>query len=110
MINDFIIKAQKENNQLYILLDGIFMKSEMELIMYLIKKEIRKLKPCFEVSIDIHNMDSGALSVELQFLKFRKILKLMGAGTIKFVGLSNIFVQNEHQNGGDYSHENEWFF
>jgi len=110
MINDFIVKAQKDNNQLYVLLDGIFMKSEIDLAFQLIKNEIKKLEPGYKVLIDIQNLDAGTSALELKFNKYRKMLKLMGAGTVKFLGLSSLFTQNKVEIGGDYSYENEWFF
>ena len=109
MINDFVVKAQSENNQLYVLLDGIFMKSEIELTLYLIKKEIQKLQPGFKVLIDIQNLDIGNSSLELKFHKYKKMLRLMGAKSVKFIGLGSLFAQNQYQIGGDYSHENEWY-
>jgi len=110
MINDFVVQAQKDNNQLYVLLDGIFMKSEIELTLYLIKNEILKLKPGFKALIDIQNLDTGDSTIEMNFNKYKKILRLMGARSIRFMGLSSLFVQNQYQNGGDYSYENEWYF
>ena len=110
MINDFIVKAQKDNNQLYVLLDGVFMKSEIDLAFQLIKNEIQKLKPGYKVLIDIQNLDAGVFAFEFKFNKYRKMLKLMGAGTVKFLGLSSLFTQNRVETGGDYSYENEWYF
>ena len=109
MINSFIVKAQQEDNQLYVLLDGIFMKSEIDLALYLMKNEIQKLKPGYEVLIDIQNLDSEASTLEGKFNKYKKLLKLMGAGSIRFLGLSSFLAQYSYQNGGDYSYENEWF-
>jgi len=110
MINDFIVEAQKKNNRLYVLLDGIFMKSEIDLALCLMKNEIRKLKPGFEVIIDIQKMNTGLSPMSFSFNKYRKLLRLMGAGSIQFLGLSHFFGEYEYQNGGYYPHENEWFF
>ena len=110
MINNFVVKAQLKSNQLQIFLDGIFMKSEIELTLYLIKTEIQKLSPGFKVLIDINNLDAGNLILEYKFNRYRKILRLMGASSVRFVGLSPLHKQNTLQNGGDYSYENEWFF
>jgi len=110
MINDFIVEAQKENNRLYVLLDGIYMKSEIDLALYLMKNEIRKLKPGFEVIIDIQNMDTGSSAMNLNFNKYRKLLRLMEPGTLRFKDLNHLFGEYEYQNGGYYPHENEWFF
>ncbi len=110
MINEFIVKAQKDNNQLFVLLDGIFMKSEIDLAFQLIKKEIKKLEPGYKVLIDIQNLDAGNSSFEFKFNKYRRILRLMGAGTVKFLGLSSLFTQNKLETGGDYSYKNEWYF
>ena len=110
MINDFIVKAQKDNNQLYVLLDGVFMKSEIDLAFQLIKNEIQKLNPGYKVLIDIQNLDAGASAFEFKFYKYRKMLRLMGAGNVKFLGLSSLFTQNRVETGGDYSYENEWYF
>jgi hypothetical protein len=110
MINDFVVQAQKENNQLYVLLDGIFMKSEIDLTLYLVKREILKLKPGFKALIDIQNLDTGNFKIEIDFNKYKKMLRLMGAKSVRFMGLSSLFIQNQYQNGGDYSFENEWYF
>ena len=67
MINNFVVRAFTEKNQLKVLLDGVFMKSEFELALYLAKKEIRKLKPGFEVLIDIKNMHSAQYENEWFF-------------------------------------------
>lgn len=110
MINDFIVEAKKKNNQLYVLLDGIFMKSEIDLALCLMKKEIRKLKSGFEVIIDIQKMNTGLSPMSFNFSKYRKLLRLMGAGSVQFLGLSHFFEEHRYQNGGYYPHENEWFF
>ncbi|MGD2036150.1 MAG: hypothetical protein PVF73_13885 [Bacteroidales bacterium] len=110
MINNFVIESHKEGNRLSVVLDGIFMKSEIELAIYLMKKEIRKLSPGFDVDIDIHNMDVNLSPHQLKVRKYRKILKLMGAGSVRFVGLSYLMAEPVHESGGDYSYENEWFF
>jgi hypothetical protein len=110
MINDFIVQAQKDNNQLYVLLDGTFMKSEIDLAFQLIKNEIQKLEPGYKVLIDIQNLDAGNSVLETKFNKYRKMLRLMGAETVKFLGLSSLFTHNKIEAGGDYSYENEWFF
>ncbi len=110
MINDFVVEALRKDNRLHVLLDDIFMKSEIDLTLHLVKNEIEKLKPGFEVLIDIKNMDSENTSLELKFNKYKKILQLMGAGSVRFIGLSYLLAQNRLQIGGDYSYKNEWFF
>ena len=110
MINDFIVKAQTDENQLYVLLDGVFMKSEIDLAFQLIKSEIRKLKPGYKVLIDIQKLDTQESVVDFKINKYRKMLKLMGAGMVNFLGLSSLYAQNNADFGGDYSYQNEWYF
>lgn len=110
MINKFIVKAQKENNQLYVLLDGFFMKSEIDLTLFLAKNEIQKLDPGYKVLIDIQNLDTRVSKLETKLNKYKKMLIQMGAGSVIFLGLSSLFTYYKYEDGGYYSYENEWIF
>ena len=109
MINDFIVKALPDKNQLKITLDGYFMKSELELALHLAKKESRKLKQGFDILIDIQNLHSPVNSMDISFSKVKRILGILGGGKMHFAGLNYEIEKPVYENVGFYPDENEWF-
>ncbi len=59
MITNFTVKASREKNDLLIAMDGFFMKSEVELVLHLAKKECKKLIPGFSMSFDIQHFNTS---------------------------------------------------
>jgi len=110
MINDFIIQAISGENILKIVLNGFFMKSEIELAIYLARIESFKLKPEFHVLMDSKNLRVAQKNFTLSFHKMKKILTLFGAGSLQFVEPDPIFAEQKYHTVGLYSYENEWFF
>lgn len=84
------------------------MKSEIELAFYLIKNESKKLNPGYEVLVDIKNLHSSNHRLGISFGKIKKMLKLMGSGELRFIGLNYAIARQMEKNGGIYSYENEW--
>lgn len=69
MINAFVVKAVPSSNILKVVLDGIFMKSEVELALHLIKIEKLKLKEGFNTIIDLSNFQSKG--IEFRSIHYR---------------------------------------
>jgi hypothetical protein len=111
MINSFIVKAVPEKNQLKVILDGFFMKSEVELAMHLAKRESKKLKKGYNVLIDITKFHSSEKVFSGNYGRIQHLLKMMGSGDLKFIGMNyNILAETNYANVGFYPYENEWFF
>ena len=108
MINTFIVKSCTERNELQIILDGFFMKSELELAVHLAKRESEKLKKGFEVKLNLRNFHSSEYIVETYLIKMKKILSLAGCGSFNYIGYAPARLAIEI--GGFYPYENEWFF
>jgi hypothetical protein len=109
MINDFMVKAFPEKNQLKISLDGYFMRSELELALHLAKRESKKLRKGFDILIDIQNMKSPVNAMDISFSKLKRILGVLGGGRMMFAGINFALEHETHQNVGLYPNENEWF-
>jgi hypothetical protein len=107
MINDFLVKAFPEKNQLKIILDGYFMQWELELALYLAKKESKKLQRGFNVVIDIREMETPLKNMEIHFGKIKRILKMLGSASLEFVGVDYTFKRSLFENVGFYAYENE---
>lgn len=84
LMNHFLIQADIEKNILRIILDGFFVKSEIELAFYLLRIEKRKLVPGYDAFVDIDNLRYVNTEVNITKSKMKKILKLSGAGKIQF--------------------------
>jgi hypothetical protein len=110
MINNFIVKAIPEKNQLKVILDGFFMKSEIELAMHLAKRESKKLNKGYDVLVDITKFRSSDKKSILSAGKIQQLLKLMGSGELRFIGMNYAFAETEYLNVGFYPYENGWFF
>ena len=110
MINNFIIRAQPRDNLMQIVLDGFFMKSEVELAFHLARKESNKLERGFNVLADVRNFKCTPESFGMNLLKLKKILKNMGGGEMKFVGFSYSNPKTITETVGLYPYENGWFF
>jgi hypothetical protein len=110
MINNFIVKAIPEKNQLKVILDGFFMKSEIELAMHLAKRESKKLRKGYDVLVDITKFRSADKKSVLSAGKIHQLLKLMGSGELRFIGMNYAFAEAEFANVGFYPYENGWFF
>jgi hypothetical protein len=109
MINNFIVKAIPEKNQLKIILDGFFMKSEIELAMHLARNESKKLIRGYDVLIDITRFKSANKIFMMSYDRIRKLLKLMGSGEIKFIGINYAQLQTEGASVGFFPYKNGWF-
>ncbi len=110
MINDFIVQAYPEENLLKVILNGFFMESEIELALQLAKNEAEKLKPDFNVFVDIHNLKVAHKNYNLGMDKMKKILKLLGAGNMHLSGSNLAYKGQRREYVGLYPHKNEWFF
>jgi hypothetical protein len=110
MINNFIVKAIPEKNMLDVVLDGFFMKSEIELAMHLAKRESLKLRKGYNVRVDLTKFRSNEKRNVLSFERIQQQLKSMGSGNMKFIGanfsLSNIVNETlsvfTHMKMGDF--------
>jgi hypothetical protein len=87
MINTFTVKANSDKNELSIKMDGYFMKSELELALYLVKKETKKLISGFTVLMDIKNLNSSNTRSHSNKRWVSNLAKSIGAGKIKQIGL-----------------------
>ena len=110
MINDFIVRAYPEENRMRVILNGVFMKSEIELALHLARTEAIKLKPQFEVVVDIQNLKFAYKNYDLSLSQMKKMLKLLGAGTMHIMDLNSTQIGREKVYVGFYPYENEWFF
>ena len=109
MINNFTIRALPGENQMQIVLDGFFMKSEVELAYHLAKKESNKLKVGFNVLADVRHFKCSPESFGMNILKLKKVLKTLGSGNMKFVGFNNPLPVKATSSVGLYPYENGWF-
>lgn len=109
MINDFLIRAYPSRNELYICLDGYFMKSELELALQLAKSESRKLLPGFKIVLDILNLRSSLFKSKTDYKKIERLLKMMGGGIVSVSGQKYTNRNLHSQSVGFYPHENTWF-
>lgn len=87
MINDFLVQAFPEKNELKITLDGYFMISELELAIYLAKTESEKLLPGYQVLMDIKNLKTGTKKPDISFKKLQRMLKMIGGGSLRIKGM-----------------------
>jgi hypothetical protein len=110
MINNFIVRANSDKNELTVRLDGYFMKSEFELVICLIKEEIKKLLPGFILSIDIRNSNSSKFNNQLDISQVNNLAKSMGARKVNTIGQNNHSVSKINDIVGFYPYENEWLF
>lgn len=110
MINSFIVKAVPEKNQLKVILDGFFMKSEVELAMHLARRESKKLKTGYNVLIDITKFHSSEKVFSKNYTRIQQLLKMMGSGELKFIGMNYVLTESANDNVGFYPYENGWFF
>jgi hypothetical protein len=110
MINSFVIKAIPEKNQLKVILDGFFMKSEVELAMHLLKRESKKLKKGYNVLIDITRFHTAETAFSQNYSRIQHLLKMMGSGELKFIGMNYALEESVNESVGFYPYENGWFF
>jgi hypothetical protein len=101
-MNNFLVQADSENNRLRIVLDGFFVKSEIELAFCLLRIERKKLQPGFDVFVDIENLKYLNVDITITKTKMKKILKLAGAGRIQFARETYSFVDYDKLPGGFY--------
>jgi hypothetical protein len=90
MINNFTVKAIPDLNMLKVVLDGNFMKSEVELALLLVRNESKKLKNGFRVVANLANFRSKGPDFHSGFYKIQQVLKSVGCHEINFIG-NNIF-------------------
>ena len=109
MINNFLVKAIPDKNQMKIILDGYFMKSELELALHLAKRESKKLSKGFDILIDIRNVKNPTNAMDISFSKMKRILGMLGGGNLRFAGLDYAYEMQSPETVGFYSNENEWF-
>jgi len=88
MINSFIVKAIPDSNILKVVLDGIFMKSEVEQAILLVRNESKKLKNGFRVMADLTNFKSKGTGFQSDYYKIQQILKSIDCNKINFIGKS----------------------
>jgi hypothetical protein len=88
MINSFIVKAIPANNMLKVVLDGDFMKSEVELAILLVRNESKKLKNGFRVVANLANFKSKGPDFHSGYYKIQQVLKSIGCNEINFIGQS----------------------
>jgi hypothetical protein len=88
MINSFIVKAIPASNMLKVVLDGNFMKSEVELAILLVRTESKKLKNGFRVVADLANFKSKGQDFHASYYKIQQVLRSIGCNEINFVGPS----------------------
>lgn len=96
MINSFVVKAIPSSNLLKVNLDGIFMKSEIELALLLIKTEKLKLREGFKVLIDLSNFQPKGAEFQSIHFKIQQLLK------------TNLYCEKvlNNESGADYSYRN----
>jgi hypothetical protein len=87
MINDFLVQAFPERNELKITLDGYFMSSELELALYLAKTESEKLIPGYLILMDIKNLKTGVKKPDMSFKNLQRRLKMIGGGSLRIKGM-----------------------
>lgn len=80
------IKTDKEKNRLYFVLKGYFLQSEVDLVVNKLCREIFKLKPGFDVIVDIK--DFKASSEDLKDLILVKLEKLRMSGSRNFINVT----------------------
>ncbi len=108
MINSFIVKALPENNRLVVLLDGYFMKSEIELAIHLIAKESKKLASSFGVLLDVQNLDALAKDYPKYLKLISDKLKELNCGEIVLKGTPTRKYLQSREYVGFYPHEIGW--
>ena len=109
MINNFTVKANDDNNELSVIMDGYFMKSELDLALYLVKSEIKKLTPGFTVKIDITHLCSSGANAQFDTSLINNLTGSLGAGKIKYTGYNTTPARFLKPAVGFYPYENEWF-
>jgi hypothetical protein len=75
MEKSFIVTAIPSGNLLKIVLKGIFLKSEVELALHLIKTESAKLKEGFRVTLDISKFQSKSTDMMSLHHKIQQLVK-----------------------------------
>lgn len=80
------IKTDKEKNRLYFVLKGYFLQSEVDLVVNKLCREIFKLRPGFDVIVDIK--DFKASSEDLKDLILIKLEKLRVSGSRNFINVT----------------------
>jgi hypothetical protein len=97
MIDSFKVIADLEGNKLFIQLRGYFMKSEIELAFYLARKEIKKLRPGFEVNLDFDGMHTDKNLNNTIHARAKRIFVTLGAGKVRSIGaLSKLQPYKKH--------------
>jgi hypothetical protein len=86
MINSFIVRAIPDSNMLKVVLDGIFMKSEIELALMLVRNESKKLRNGFKVVADLSNFKSNGPGLHSGYFKIQQVFKSLGCNEINFIG------------------------
>ena len=75
MNKSFVITAIPSMNLLKIVLGGIFMKSEIEHALHLIKLERMKLKEGFKVLLDIDNLQTKTIDIVTVEHKIQQLIR-----------------------------------
>jgi len=101
-MNNFLVRADREKNTLRIILDGFFVKSEIELAFYLLRIERKKLMPGYDAFVDIENLRYVNDDVSITKSKMKKILKLAGAGRIQFSHGMYAIIESDKISDGFY--------
>jgi hypothetical protein len=107
MINSYTIKAIPATNLLKVVLYGIFMKSEVELALLLIKTEKMKLKEVNKAIIDLSNFQPKGLDFHSIHYKIQQLLKQIFIAIVPLIlSLGLIFVirvsDNTHMKMRDF--------
>ena len=110
MINDFLVRAFPDQNQLKIILDGCFMKSELELAFHLAKEESKKLLPGYNILVDIKNMKTTWKEFGSGLSKLNRLFREAGGGRLQIMGIDYESWSSTLNNVGFYPYENAWLF
>ena len=107
MINNFTVKAYPEKNTLVMVLNGFFMRSEIELALHLARIESIKLNTGFDVLVNIENLKVAQKEFDMSYNKMKNILTLFGAGNLHLIEDYTVFTGVIDKTVGLYSYENE---
>ena len=114
-MEDFKVKAYPGKNLLEIILGGYIMNSDIELVFYIARREIKLLKEGFEIKIDVRNFKTRNGKSQLSSRKIKELFKKMGAGRITYVQHNDFSMKTppistvDQNFVGLYAYENGWF-
>jgi hypothetical protein len=85
MIDNYTVRAIPEKNALALLLNGFFMRSEIELAFHLARIESLKLNKGFDALVNIENLKVAHREFKMSINKMKRILTLFGAENLYFL-------------------------